>query len=64
MGFVGMGRPIIIETIIPTVMKSYVMTPRGPFNSIGAVSLMYRGTNTEKLPPAKPLINLPTKIAY
>ena len=44
--------------------NNYVITPTGPLISIGAVSLIKRGTNTEKQPVANPYINLPTIITY
>jgi hypothetical protein len=47
---------------MPTVMNNYVITPSGPFNSTGAVSLMYYGTNTLNAPVDIPYMNLPTAI--
>lgn len=60
----GKKKPMPKETRIPKVMQIYEIPPAGPLTSTGAVSLIYLGQNTEKLPEASPYKNLPSMRAY
>lgn len=63
-GFTGIANASMYDINMPPVRKACVITPKGPFNSIGTVSLINRGPYTEKLPAPSPYMNLPTRIAY
>lgn len=54
-----MPKPIVNANKIPKVMETYVIAPVGPLISIGDVSEIYLGQNTENAPTATPYINLP-----
>lgn len=45
-------------------MNNYVIVPTGPLISIGAVSLIYRGTKTVNAPVDIPKRSLPTRMAH
>ena len=54
-----MPRPIVKATRIPNVIHIYETAPAGPFISVGAVSEIYFGQNTENAPTDTPYIILP-----
>ena len=54
-----MPKPIANANKIPKVIETQVIAPVGPLISIGDVSEIYLGQNTEKAPTATPYINLP-----